>query len=175
MEGHVLPLVPVRITHCPVSMSASRGTSHLMDVTTDIFNERTGLLLPVWRSSHFFIALERDRELNGEGVWPREILSNGEERNYMGRTHGLGRLRLSVTGDWLKMGEIYLSVKTHLNMVLHCAHWAREILQVPAKPFLWVCPFFPRQQTQGFWRPSELSGFVWYPNSKEVGMVQNCP
>lgn len=47
VEGHVLCLVPVRITLCPVSMSASHGTSHLMDVTTDIFNERTGFLLPV--------------------------------------------------------------------------------------------------------------------------------
>lgn len=47
MEGHVLPLVPVRITRCTVSMSASCGTSHLMGVTTDIFNERTGFLLPV--------------------------------------------------------------------------------------------------------------------------------
>lgn len=45
VEGHVLPLVPVRVTRCPVSMSASRGTSHLTDVTTDIFNERAGFLL----------------------------------------------------------------------------------------------------------------------------------
>lgn len=96
------------------------------------------------------LPLERGRKLNGEGFWLREILSNGEERNYMDRTHDLGRLRLSVTECWLKMGEMYLSVITHLNVVLYCASWARELLQVPSKPFLWFWIFFLRQQTQGF-------------------------
>lgn len=44
-EGHVLPLIPVGVTRCPVSMSRFHGTSHLTDVTADIFNERAGFLL----------------------------------------------------------------------------------------------------------------------------------
>ena len=35
-------LVPIRVTCCPVSMSASRGTCHLTNVTRGILNERTG-------------------------------------------------------------------------------------------------------------------------------------
>lgn len=79
----------------------------------------------------------------------------------MGGTHGLGRLRLYVTGGWLKMGEMYQSVITHLNVILHCANGAqaRELLQVPAKPCLWFWPLFHRQQTQGFVKTSQLSGF----------------
>lgn len=63
VEGHVLPLVSVRITRCPVSMSASHGTSHLTDVTMDIFNERMGFLLFVGRSVHFLIAAGKRQEI----------------------------------------------------------------------------------------------------------------
>lgn len=45
VEGRVLPLVPVRITCCSVSVSASGGTSHLAAIATDVFSERTGFLL----------------------------------------------------------------------------------------------------------------------------------
>lgn len=44
VERHVLLLVPFSITCCPVSTSASHGTSHLMNITSDILNERTGFL-----------------------------------------------------------------------------------------------------------------------------------
>lgn len=62
-EGHVLPLIPVGVTRCPVSMSRSHGTSHLTDVTADIFNERAGFLLFVWRSIHFLIATGKRQEI----------------------------------------------------------------------------------------------------------------
>lgn len=66
VEGHVLLLVPARITHCSVSTSASHGTSHLTDVTMDIFNERMCFCC---LSEGLFISLlplERGRKLNGK-------------------------------------------------------------------------------------------------------------
>ena len=86
VEGLVLPLVPIRIACCPVWMSASRGTNHLTDTTTNIFNERTAFFLFVWRSIHL-LSLERangkllnhprESTLNCRG-FPQDLFPEGE-------------------------------------------------------------------------------------------------
>lgn len=60
VEGHILrfPYPSVRISHCPVSKSASHNTSHLEDLTKDIFNEKI--------YSHPYLLLEKGRKSNRE-------------------------------------------------------------------------------------------------------------
>lgn len=104
VEGLVLSLVIVSITHCPVSMSSSGGTRYLTGVTRDIFKERSGLLLLIWRYVRFCIAAGKRKEIE----W-RKILTKRNHFQWWGkkkrRTSCLGRLRISITRGRLKMRE----------------------------------------------------------------------